>query len=101
MVRTLGLRKTLRRFTIGVDLQAVESVDGDQRGPTIGAVSTDGRSVAVLLTRTAYGFEAHMGTNHLGHFALTCQLGDKITDRVMADIATHGKDQSCPRPKPG
>ena len=25
-----------------------------------------------------------MGTNHLGHFALTCQLGAKITDRVIS-----------------
>ena len=36
------------------------------------------------LTRTADGFETHMGTNYLGHFALTCLLGDRITDRVVS-----------------
>lgn len=40
------------------------------------------------LTRTADGFEAHMGTNYLGHFALTCLLGDRIEDRVICVVSS-------------
>jgi NAD(P)-dependent dehydrogenase (short-subunit alcohol dehydrogenase family) len=41
------------------------------------------------LTRTVDGFEAHLGTNHLGHFALTCLLGNRIRDRVVAVASTN------------
>ncbi|MBV8861696.1 MAG: SDR family NAD(P)-dependent oxidoreductase [Mycobacterium sp.] len=40
------------------------------------------------LTRTADGFETHMGTNYLGHFALTCLLGDRIKDRVISVVSS-------------
>jgi NAD(P)-dependent dehydrogenase (short-subunit alcohol dehydrogenase family) len=44
--------------------------------------------------RTSDGFELHIGTNHLGHFALTNLLLPHITDRVVtltSNLASRGK----------
>src|SRR3954467_10824832 len=40
--------------------------------------------MAVPQRRTADGFELQVGTNHLGHFALTNLLLPRITDRVVS-----------------
>lgn len=51
---------------------------------TVDVLVNNAGVLGLPLTRTADGFEVHMGTNHLGHFALTCLLADRITDRVVS-----------------
>jgi NAD(P)-dependent dehydrogenase (short-subunit alcohol dehydrogenase family) len=47
--------------------------------------------MAVPFGRTADGFELQIGTNHLGHFALTNLLLDRVTDRVVTVSSTAHK----------
>jgi NAD(P)-dependent dehydrogenase (short-subunit alcohol dehydrogenase family) len=59
-----------------------DSVDG------VDVLINNAGVLGLPLTRTADGFEAHMGTNYLGHFALTCLLGDRIRDRVISVVSS-------------
>lgn len=70
-VRELDLAdlSSVRRFADGID--------------SIDVLVNNAGVMALPLRRTVDGFEMQIGTNHLGHFALTGLLLDKITDRVV------------------
>ncbi|MGH3622989.1 MAG: oxidoreductase [Sciscionella sp.] len=64
------------------DLRSVRAFAAGVRGPVDVLVNNAGL-MAVPAGRTADGFETQFGTNHLGHFALTGLLLDRVTDRVV------------------
>ena len=70
-VRRLDLQDlaSVRQFADGVD--------------TVDVLINNAGVMAVPHAVTADGFETQIGTNHLGHFALTNLLLPKITDRVV------------------
>ncbi|QIS08601.1 oxidoreductase [Nocardia arthritidis] len=76
----LGSRAVVRRLDLA-DLSSVrEFAAAIDR---VDVLINNAGVMAVPLYRTADGFEMQIGTNHLGHFALTGLLLPKISDRVV------------------
>ena len=71
----------VRRLDLA-DLASVRAFAGAWDGPLDILVNNAG-VMAVPHARTADGFELQLGTNHLGHFALTNLLLRHVTDRVV------------------
>ncbi len=70
-MRRLDLQdlRSVRQFADGVD--------------TVDVLINNAGVMAVPHAVTTDGFESQIGTNHLGHFALTTLLLPKLTDRVV------------------
>jgi NAD(P)-dependent dehydrogenase (short-subunit alcohol dehydrogenase family) len=67
-----------------LDLQDLASVRAFADGVDGADVLVNNAGImAVPYAQTVDGFESQIGTNHLGHFALTNLLLSKITDRVV------------------
>ncbi|BCO36816.1 oxidoreductase [Mycobacterium heckeshornense] len=67
-----------------LDLQDLSSVRNFADGVDVVDVLVNNAGImAVDFALTTDGFERHIGTNHLGHFALTNLLLPKLTDRVV------------------
>ncbi|WP_406269905.1 oxidoreductase [Nocardia sp. NBC_00881] len=76
----LGERVRVRKLDLA-DLASVrEFAEGADRADVL--INNAG-VMALPESRTADGFEMQIGTNHLGHFALTGLLLDKISDRIV------------------
>lgn len=79
--RELGARAEARPLDLA-DLSSVhafaETVDG------VDVLINNAGVMAVPFGRTADGFEMQIGTNYLGHFALTGLLLDRLRDRVVS-----------------
>lgn len=72
----------VRRLDLA-DLASVRQFAADFTGD-IHALINNAGIMAPPLSRTADGFEAQFGTNHLGHFALTNLLLPQISGRIVS-----------------
>ena len=83
---------TVRRLDLA-DLGSVRAFAQATEGSVELLVDNAG-IMATPLARTADGFEYQIGTNHLGHFALTNLLLPQVTDRVVvvsSDLHRNGR----------
>jgi len=83
---------TVRQLDLA-DLSSIRSFAESTDGPVDLLVDNAG-IMATPEQRTADGFELQIGTNHLGHFALTNLLLPQITGRVVvvsSDLHRNGK----------
>lgn len=81
----LGTSATVRELDLA-DLASVRKF-ADATG-TVDVLINNAGVMGTPLRRTADGFELQIGTNHLGHFALTGLLLSKINDRVVTLSST-------------
>ena len=76
-----------------LDLADLDSVSAFAEGvrrdhPRLDLLINNAGVMAIPLRRTAQGFEMQLGTNHLGHFALTLQLMDRLLAADAARVIT-------------
>ncbi|MEP6775840.1 MAG: oxidoreductase, partial [Chloroflexota bacterium] len=76
-----------------LDLASLDSVhafatEAIKRLPSIDVLCNNAGVMAVPFSKTKDGFELQLGTNHLGHFALTGLLFDKIAASAPSRIVT-------------
>ncbi|MEV0365563.1 oxidoreductase [Nocardia fusca] len=76
----IGERAQVRKLDLA-DLSSVREFAAGVEGADV--LINNAGVMAVPLRRTADGFEMQIGTNHLGHFALTGLLLGKIAERVV------------------
>ena len=76
----------MRRLDLA-DLASIEAF-ADGWGGRLDILVNNAGVMAVPEQRTKDGFELQIGTNHLGHFALTNRLLGQVTDRVVTVSST-------------
>jgi NAD(P)-dependent dehydrogenase (short-subunit alcohol dehydrogenase family) len=80
VAREIGSAATVAQLDLA-DLDSVRTFADGLTGADV--LINNAGVMAIPHKRTAQGFEMQIGTNHLGHFALTALVLDKITDRVV------------------